>query len=360
MLRVFRFLLAFTLVHPLEGITFGDWFRLLRRERFRVNLLYWPRAVWITVLSLRNSVAARSVNRRFGVAVRATKVEAPVFILGHYRSGTTHLHELMSLDPRFASPNRFETFNPRTFLGTEAWLAPLVEPFMLPRRVQEDEVAYMNDSQLSPYMDWCFPNSRTGYFRTLTFRDAAPAEVAAWSAAIVGFLQALTLHKGRPLILKSPPHTARVRLLLELFPDARFIHIRRDPYTVFRSTVGLLKAVPPVFRLQVGPRKVDEDAVLRTYQTMYEAYFADRDLVPPGCLVEIAYEDLDRDPLSQLRSIYEALSLPDFEPVRPAIETYLSSVAGYKKARHPNLDDPTRQKVATACAQCFDTWGYPR
>ncbi len=253
MIFLLRLMLARTLVHPFEGITSGDWLRLLRRERFRVDPACWPRAAWITAMSLWNSAAARAVERRFGAAVAATRVEAPVFILGHYRSGTTYLHELMSLDPRFSSPNRYQTFNPRTFPGTERWLAPLVEPFMLPRRVQEDEVAYMVLSQLSPYMDWCFPRSRSGYDRYLTFRDADPAEVAAWSAALVDFLKAVTLKAGRPLILKSPPHTARVRLLLGLFPDARFVHIRRDPYAVFVSTVGLLKAVRPVFRLQGAP-----------------------------------------------------------------------------------------------------------
>lgn len=360
MIFLLRLWLARNLVHPLEGVTFGDWRRLLRRERFRINPRYWPRAMAVTALSLWNSAAARAADRRFGAAIGATRVEAPVFILGHYRSGTTYLHELLAVDPRFASPNRYQAFNPRTFLATEPWLAPVVEPFMLPRRVQEDEIALMVLTQLSPYMDWCFPRSRSNYDRYLTFHDAEPAEVAAWSAALVRFLKTLTLHYRRPLILKSPPHTARVRLILSLFPDARFVHIRRDPYAVFVSTVGLLKAVRPVFRFQVGPRAVDVGAVLRTYTAMYDAYFADRALIPPGQLVEVPYEDLERDPVGQLRAVYDGLSLGDFETVRPALESYLASTAGYRKNRHPSLDDATRQRVAVACSQSFDAWGYPR
>lgn len=360
MIYLFRLLLAMTLVHPLEGITFGDWLRLLRKERFRISPICWPRAGWLTGMSLWNSLAARSVERRFGPAIRTTRVEAPVFILGHYRSGTTHLHELLSHDTRFASPNRYQTFNPRTFLGTQSWLSPIVEPFMLPRRVQEDEVAFMVLTQLSPYMDWCFPRSRDGYGRYLTFRGAEADEVAAWSAAMDYFLKSLTLKMGKPLILKSPPHTARMRLLLDVFPDARFIHIRRDPYAVFVSTIGLLKAIRPVFRLQRGPKEIDVEAVLQTYATMYSAYFADRETVPSSQLVEVAYEDLERDPIGQLRTIYEQLSLADFEPARPAIESYLASIAGYRKNRHPNIDDDTRQRIARAWSQCFDAWGYPR
>ena len=358
MFFAFRYLLATTLVHPLEGITFGDWYRLLRRERFRVDPICWPRAVWLTGMSLWNSAAARTVERQLGPAIESTRVEAPIFILGHYRSGTTHLHELFSNDRRFASPNRFQAFNPRTFLATEPRLAPIVEPFMLPRRVQEDEVAFMVMTQLSPYMDWCFPRSRSEYARYLTFRDADPTEIAAWSEAMDRFVKSLTLKLGRPLILKSPPHTGRIRQLLEIFPDAKFIHIRRDPYAVFVSTIGLLKAVRPVFRLQRGPKEIDVEAVLKTYADMYAAYFTDRELIPPGQLVEVAYEDLERDPIGQLRTIYEGLSLADFEPFRPDLESYLASVAGYRKNRHPNIDDETRRRIAEAWSQCFDAWGY--
>jgi hypothetical protein len=356
---IIRLLLARALVHLFEGMTFGDWLRLLRRERFRVHPIYWPRALWITLMSLGNSAAARSVERRHGPAIRAARVEAPLFILGHYRSGTTFLHELMVTDPRFASPNRFQTFNPRTFLATERWLATLVEPFMLPRRVQEDEVAYMVAAQLSPYLDWCFPRSRGGYARYLTFRAAEPAEIVAWSHAVTAFLQSLTVKTGRPLLLKSPPHTARVRLLLDLFPDARFIHIRRDPYAVFVSTVGLLKSIYPVFGLQWGPRTIDTDEVLRIYKEMYDAYFDDCARVPPGQLIEVAYEELERDPVGQLHTIYEGLSLGDFEVVRPAIESYVGSIADYQKNRYRPLDEPTRHKVAAACARSFEAWGYP-
>ncbi len=360
MLFLLRLMLARTLFHPLEGVTFGRWLRLLRRERFRVSPSCVPRALWVTAMSLVNSPAARAVDRRFGREIDAAHVEAPIFILGHYRSGTTYLHELMATDPRFASPSRFQTYNPSTFLATERWLGPIVEPFMLPRRVQEDEIAPLNLGGLSPYMDWCFPDSPVGYERFLTFGDASPEERAEWSAEFSRFLKMLTIRHRRPLILKSPPHTARAGLLLDLFPDARFVHIRRDPFAVFVSTIGLLKALRPVFQLRRWPREIDVDAVLKTYRVMYDSYFQDRERIPPRQLVEIAYEDLERDPIGQLRVIYDGLALPDFEAVRPAIEAYIASIAGYQKNRHPKIDDATRRRIVAAWSRTFDEWGYPR
>ncbi len=358
MLSLLRYLLAATLIHPLEGMTAAEWLAVLRRERFRVDPPCWPRAAAISASSLANSLHARAALRRFGPRVEAARVDRPVFILGHYRSGTTHLHEMLGVDDRFASPDRFQAFNPRSFLATEGWLKLLVEPLMIPRRVQEDEVALMALTGLSPYMDWVFPRSRRGYEGTLRLLD--PAERAEWLDALAWFLKSLTVRYGRPILLKSPPHTARVGAILGRFPDARFVHIRRDPYAVFVSTVGLLRAVKPVFRLQLGPKGVDVDRLLRGYRAMYDAYFADRLLIPPGQLVEVAYEDVEADPVGQVRAIYEGLDLAPFEPARPKLEAYLAAIAGYRKNRHPELDEATRRKVAEACAPCFDAWGYPR
>lgn len=100
--------------------------------------------------------------------------------------------------------------------------------------------------------------------------------------------------------------------------------------------------------------------MLQTYVEMYDAYFADRALVPPGQLVEIAYEDLERDRMGQLEGIYELLNMGDFQAVRPELEQYLASIASYQKNHHPRLDEPTRQRIAQAWSRSFEEWGYPR
>ena len=90
---------------------------------------------------------------------------------------------------------------------------------------------------------------------------------------------------------------------------------------------------------------------------MYDAYFADQALVPPGQLVEIAYEDLERDPSASSGAIYDGLDLGDLGSALPAVEAYLASTADYRKNRNPAIDEATRRKVAGAWARCFDAWG---
>jgi omega-hydroxy-beta-dihydromenaquinone-9 sulfotransferase len=147
--------------HPLQGMTLGDWWALLRRHRFAVDLQRWPRALVQTTVSASNSVSSRIERARFGRQIDAARVEAPLFILGHYRSGTTHLHNLLAVDPQFAAPNLFQAFNPHTFLSTEQWGAPVVDRLIVRRRYQdamalgvglpsEDEFATCTMTGLSP------------------------------------------------------------------------------------------------------------------------------------------------------------------------------------------------------------------
>src|SRR5205085_11917763 len=134
----------------------------------------------------------------------------------------------------------------------------------------------------SPYLGWMFPRRRDHYERYLTLRDVPRQEVGRWKAGLLSFLRKLTWKYGRPLLLKSPTHTCRIRLLLELFPDARFVHIRRDPYTVFLSTRRLHQTVERQVGFQRHPGRDVEGYILRRYRLMYDVIVEERGLVPHG------------------------------------------------------------------------------
>ena len=306
---------------------------------------------------------------RYGAQIEAARIEPPLFILGHYRSGTTHVHNLLALDQQFAAPTFFQVLNPHTFLSNERWVAPVVDRLVVRRRYQdemalgaglpsEDEFATCAMTGLSPYMGWCFPGDGADYDRYLTFRDAQESEVVRWEHALTTFLKKLTVRYGRPLVLKSPPHTARIRRLLDLFPDARFVHIHRDPYVVFRSTRHMIRAAQPLYHLREGPLQDGDDRIITVYTEMYDAFFADRGLIPEGRLCEVAYEDLEREPVGVVRSIYEVLGLSGFEDLRPRLEGYLASIAGYRKNRHDELSEPLSRRIAHEWGRSFDEWWY--
>jgi omega-hydroxy-beta-dihydromenaquinone-9 sulfotransferase len=136
---------------------------------------------------------------------------------------------------------------------------------------------------------------------------------------------------GRPLVLKSPGHTCRISLLLELFAEAKFVPIHRNPYDVFRSTQHMVCTVTPWWALQ-RPNYGDlEERTLRQYREVYDAFFAERALIPKGHFHEIGFEALEADTIGQVRRLYQALDFPDFGHAEPALRRYLGSLARYKK-----------------------------
>jgi hypothetical protein len=352
-----------------SGITFAVWLRVLRDNRFSVDGPYWGRAAMTTLGSVANSAISAVENLRFGRRVAQTPIPPPLFVLGIWRSGTTHLHNLLAQDERFAFPNFYQTLYPHTFLSTEATSASVVGRF-LPRtrpqdnmgfgidQPQEDEFALCSLIGRSLLMSLAFPRGQRLYDRYLTLRGLSDAELAEWKAALTTFVRKLTFKYRRPLVLKSPGHTCRIRVLLEMFPGAKFVHIRRNPFDVFQSTRHTVLRLSPLWAMQRPDHRDLDDTILRQYREVYESYFEERDLIPAGRLHEVRFEDVEADPNRQMRGIYEALDLPDFGHVEPALRRYVDSLGGYRKNAFPELPSDLRRRIAGEWCRCFREWGY--
>jgi hypothetical protein len=348
------------------GITISDWLAILRQNQ--IDFSYWTRAAAITGYSLMASLVRWYENKKFHTKILAVPIKPPIFVLGHWRNGTTHLHNLLAVDPRFASPNLYQVLFPHTFLSTERYgrllrfflekrrpLDNMAQDFHMPN---EDEIALCNLTGLSPYMSMIFPRRIDYYDRYLTFQQVPENEVERWKSGFTFFLKKLTWKYDRPLILKSPPHTCRIRLLLELFPDAKFVHVHRNPYIVFQSTKHAEEIGLRWFSLQKPDLSELNSYIIKRYKAMYDAFFAEKDLIPSGNFHEVALEDIEREPIGQMRTLYEKLQLPDFENVEAALQQYIGSLRNYKKNEYPELPPDLRREISKAWQRCFNEWGY--
>jgi omega-hydroxy-beta-dihydromenaquinone-9 sulfotransferase len=353
----------------LGGITFHQWIHLLRQEHFAVDPARLPRALSITIQSLKNSAFHWYEQHHYGSLVEEVSIQPPLFILGHWRNGTTHLHQLLAQDRRFAFPNGYQAAFPHTFLTTEAMDSRMISHFVPKRRPmdnvewtlaspQEDEFALCISCLKSPCMAWIFPRRRKHWGRYLSFRNASQNEIAEWRAAFELFLKKLTWKYRRPLVLKSPPHTCRVRLLLEMFPQAKFVHIHRDPYAVFQSTQKMLQTMLHWQGLQRPDLDELDDWILEQYREMYEVFFEERALIPPGCYHEMAFENLEKNPLGEMERLYEALDLPDFRVAQADVQRYTASVRNYRKNRFPALQPEIKARISSMWRTSFKEWVY--
>ena len=352
-------------------MAFGPWSRLLRRNDFDVDLRHLPIAAGITAMSLLHSALGTMQNVQHWWWLRHAKVEQPpIFVLGHWRAGTTLLHEMMVLDERHTSPSTYACLNPIHFVSTEPFARRWLN-FLLPshrpmdnmptgwERPQEDEFALANLGIPSPYTTVAFPNNPPQFQEYLTLEGLPAEDVEHWKRGLMRFLIHVNYRAPeKRIVLKSPPHTSRVKTLLEMFPDARFVHIVRDPYTVFASTNNLWKSLYTKHGLQTPQYAGLQEYVLKTFETMYDKFERDRPLVAPEQLCEIRYEDLVRDPESELRKVYEQLDLGELDKFLPALRQYLASTDGYQTNRYPQLTYDQRDQVARRWGRFFRQYGY--
>src|SRR5258708_3488246 len=356
----------------LMGMTLGDLARLLADNGFRVPLGYWPKVAFAALISLLTTPVRRIEDALLGRRVAQQAVQRPLFIIGHWRSGTTHLHNLISVDPRFAYANFAQIMIPHTFLLGERLSAAGSAAFLPAERMGvdnvamnthvpwEEEFALSQTTLMSPYMSWVFPHRADHYDRYVTFRDVPAPDVERWKQAFVKLLKKLAWKYQRPLVLKSPPHTGRIKLLLEMFPDARFVHIHRDPYVVYRSTVRLHQKCLELYSLQEPDYSAIHGRVVRQYAAMFEAFFEQRSLIPENQFCEVSYAALDADPIGTARQIYDKLALPEFSGVEVQMQAYVDSLAGYEKNQHAELPSDVRSELGRSWRRSFEEWGYPQ
>jgi len=284
---------------------------------------------------------------RYASLLRRTRIdEPPIFILGFGRSGTTHLHNLMWKDGRFGVVTNYQANMQPIALTGRGWLERYFADKLPKKRPmdnvalsldgpQEEEIALANLTADAPLHFMSFSHALPDiYERWVTELGRDPRDLATWKRHYMAVVKKATvLSGGKRLVLKTPPNTGRIPALLELFPDARFVHIVRDPYPVYQSMRNMYRKVLPGQELQPLDWERIDAWVVDAYRRLMSKYLVDRKRIPAGHLIEIRFEDLDARPLEILPTIYESLGLPDFEEARPRLEAYLESLGRFEKNR---------------------------
>ncbi|MGD0517482.1 MAG: sulfotransferase [Thermoguttaceae bacterium] len=352
-----------------DGMNMSGWIGLLVRNRFAIAPHRIGMAIIVFMVSVNNFFLWAIQTLIFGRRIERTALKNdPIFVIGHWRSGTTLLHELLVLDRRHAFPDTYACFTPNHFLVSAWFFKPLLKILLPSRRPmdnmpagwdrpQEDEFALCNMGVRSPYLTSVFPNHPPQDQEYLDLEGLPPNAINRWKAKLFWFLQCLTLRQPKRMVLKSPPHTCRIKVLLELFPNAKFVHIVRDPYVIFPSTLNLWKRLYRDQGLQSPKFKGLEEHVFSTFERMYKVFERDRHLFAPGQFCEVHYEDLISRPIEQMRRIYDDLELGDFDAVRPALETYMAGQKDYKTNRY-QLSPENRGEIRRRWEKYLVQYGY--
>ena len=294
----------------------------------------------------------------------------PVFILGHWRSGTTFMHNVLSCDSHFGYNTTYQTVFPHLMMWGQpmfkkcmSWLMPDHRPTdnmeLAVDLPQEEEFALSNMMPYTYYNFWFFPRNIQEYAdKYLLFDGITDEELRLFKDTFLKVIKiSLWNTHGTQFLSKNPPHTGRVKELVKLFPNAKFIYLMRNPYTVFESTRSFFTSTIQPLKLQDYSDKQIEENIITIYSKLYHKYEQDKHLIPEGNLFEVRFEDYEKNAFDMTEEIYRRLSIPGFDEARDSIAAYVNKKKGYKKNKYQYKPE-TVELVEKHWSFALEQWNY--
>lgn len=317
----------------------------------------------------RLAVLARQPFTKMEKLIFSKKVEnyelphPPIFLIGNWRSGTTHLHNLMSSAPQFSTIDFGQTamphnlLNPTRFIGRAAMSTAVPKDRGMDRvkmgmkEPQEEEMALGNLNQICYYNVFYYPQEMKQHFdRSIFMEGVTKEEQDKFEEVYVRLLRKLSIAgKDKPLLLKNPASTARIEQLDRIFPGVRFILIVRNPYEVFAS---MLNHYPRLFNAFAWQDFADidlEEIVFYKYRRLMQGYLDQREVLGDR-LIETSYEKIVADPVAEIATFYDQFNLAGKDTALKEIQRYARARKGYKRNQY--------QLTHAQVDRIKDEWGF--
>jgi len=317
--------------------------KLIRRNGIHIRIENIPRFLMLIQNAIISSVLTIVERIKFSHKVDVTLLKKPpVFIIGHWRTGTTFLHQLINLDDQFTTPTVLQASIPDHFLFSSRYYVPIMKKFLpkkrhmdnvfiSPSEPQEDEFALLRMGVQSP-MEHLFFYKGNKYFLS-DFNKYLPEgqEFIVWKSKLLTFYKKITYITGKQIVSKNPYHTLRIHLLLKLFPGAKFIHVTRNALDVVPSTIAMwntIAASDNLGKAWKSPGIKEVTAVFKHFDEFVEEF---RQKAGKGCITSVRFEDLEKDPLKELQRIYRDLGLTYTGHFNIKAQHFTESLKGYVK-----------------------------
>ena len=358
---------------PLPAYNLINMTGLLAQNRYRIGFRYIPRFLFSLSSSMILSPFRIYERLRYDKIIYNTDIKKdPIFIIGHYRSGTTYMHNIMTRDKQFGYFTTFQSYMPSIFLTGEKIFKPLLEKSLPKKRAmddvpmavdhpQEDQYAVGGFKPYSYSHGYCFPKNIEFYNRYVTFDNVRQNEIDDWKNIYLYLIKKITYKvNGKQILSKNQDNTAKIKEILELFPNAKFILMKRNPYNLYYSMMKFLRIVLPLFTIQkLPPIEKVEDSMMTLYEKMFKKYLNTKYLIPKGNLIEVKYEDLISNPLDIIEKIYNKLDLKDFKENKNKFEKYLKTQNQIKLNKY-EISDEVRQKINLRWDFAFNAFKYKK
>jgi hypothetical protein len=271
--------------------------------------------------------------------IRDVPVERPIVIVGLPRTGTTHLHNLISADPALRSLPYWESLEPVLRPGdapapgepdprlarTQTAIDMIDAAMPLFKRMHEMTVDHVHEeiqllaidlssmlfetsAPMPTWRDYYRAHDQTPHYRYLKL-----------------LLQVLTwLRGGDRWVLKSPQHSEQLPALLSVFPGATFVVTHRDPVSVTASVCTMI-----AYSARMNVEHPDPLAFGRYWSARVEdlltACARDRDRLPDAQAIDVRFHEFMADDFAMVERIYDVAGQPMTPAARAGMDAFLAA-----------------------------------
>lgn len=328
-------------INYLSGAALPVLLRILSKNRFRVSLSKIHVVIGLILIGVFTFPLYLAEIILFNRRIKKTTIKKdPIFIIGHFRSGTTYMHNLITKDNQFAYSNTFQCFLPGIFLSGGRQLKYFFKFFIPEKRPMdnvitnadfpmEDEFGMNNLDSNSFYQCLYFPKHLIEHIHKYGFIDSK--NKSCWKKRFLFFTKKITFAEAnRQIIFKNPISTVRIPIILELFPDAKFIYLNRHKEEVIPSTVHLFDKLLEINSLQKYNKDDLKPQINIIYNYIINEFKKLEGQIKPENIIKISYNDFIKDPLTTMETIYSHLRLTGFDTARPKFIKYIDEQKSYQ------------------------------
>jgi hypothetical protein len=253
----------------------------------------------------------------------AQPIASPVVITGVPRTGTTALHRLMALDPRFQGLQTWLLDSPMPRPPRETWAShPAFQRSVAALEARNAAAPHKRAAHnvIAEEVHECCMVLRQSFVSNLWSCSHSAATYDAWwqaqseAPAYRHYYKCVQLigsnDPGKRWLLKNPGHIENLDLLFAIYPDARVIQTHRDPARAIPSLVSLLMQAHPA--MEEGRGQQRGEIMLRRETAKWANALRKADAVRaahPGQVLDVVHADLHRDSMEVLDRIYRFVGM---------------------------------------------------
>ena len=330
----------------IAGMRLSRFIKLIMKNGMSLYPKYLVRFLFLLQNGVWASIFHRKEKKLYYEKLKNHKLpDDPIIIIGHWRTGSTFLHQLLALDQNLVTSNVFQGSIPDSFLTSRKSYEPIMSRALKGTRPMdqvklsmdeplEDEYALFRLCSYSPLEGLIFPKSKKYFLNHFPGFLPKGEKLEEWKNAVKYFYKKLTIDSKKTILVKNPFHSFRIKVLNEIFPNARYIHIIRHPHKVVPSTIRMWDIVGKQNAMNGKWEKPGIEDTSTLLNGMLNQIDSDLKSLPKDRYCEIKFEVLEKDPIGEIQSIYKHFNVEFSSEFEKQISVFLNSVKEYQKNKY--------------------------